>query len=88
MRKAIISDKAPNPAAPIPLAIVASGPTVYVSSKGRLTQPPINLSTAALPNRRNAVFPERDGFARSRLYPGNTRSKRRSIWPTLATSRP
>ena len=34
MRKAIISDKAPKPRGPYSPAIVASGPTVYVSSQG------------------------------------------------------
>lgn len=34
MRKAIISDKAPKPRGPYSPAIIASGPTVYVSSQG------------------------------------------------------
>ena len=34
MRKAIVSDKAPRPRGPYSPAIVASGPTVYVSAQG------------------------------------------------------
>ena len=34
MRKAIISDKAPKPRGPYSPAIIASGPTVYGSSRG------------------------------------------------------
>ena len=34
MRKAIVSDKAPRPRGPYSPAIIASGPTVYVSAQG------------------------------------------------------
>jgi 2-iminobutanoate/2-iminopropanoate deaminase len=34
MRKAIVSDKAPKPRGPYSPAIIASGPTVYVSAQG------------------------------------------------------
>ncbi|MCX6049640.1 MAG: Rid family detoxifying hydrolase [Chloroflexi bacterium] len=34
MRKAIISDKAPKPRGPYSPAMIASGPTVYVSAQG------------------------------------------------------
>jgi len=34
MRKAIMSDKAPRPRGPYSPAIIASGPTVYVSAQG------------------------------------------------------
>ena len=34
MRKAIVSDRAPRPRGPYSPAVVASGPTVYVSAQG------------------------------------------------------
>ena len=34
MRKAVVSDKAPRPRGPYSPAIIASGPTVYVSAQG------------------------------------------------------
>lgn len=56
MRKPITTDKAPKPRGPYTPAIVASGPTVYVSSQGPIDPVTNQLCTGSFQEQAELVF--------------------------------
>jgi len=56
MRQAIISDKAPQPRGPYSPAIIASGPTVYVSAQGPIDPATNQLIDGSFAEQAERVF--------------------------------
>ena len=56
MRKPISSDKAPKPRGPYSPAMIASGPTVYVSSQGPIDPLTDQFSTGTFAEQADLVF--------------------------------